>query len=36
MQTLADAEVGMKGASQLEPEFVLEMAVARLVGARPS
>ena len=34
MQTLAEAEVGMKGGSQLEPEFVLEMTVARLVGAR--
>lgn len=34
MVTLADAEAGMKGKSQAEPEFVLEMALAQLISGR--
>jgi len=32
--TLADAEAGMKGKAQVEPELVLEMALAQLIGGR--
>ena len=31
---LADAEAGMKGKAQVEPELVLEMALAQLIGVR--
>jgi DNA polymerase-3 subunit delta len=34
MVTLADAEAGMKGKSQAEPELVLEMALAQLISGR--
>ena len=33
---LADAQASMVGKSELEPEFVLEIALARLLGGRPA
>jgi hypothetical protein len=33
---LADAQASMVGKSELEAEFVLEIALARLLGSRPA